>query len=572
MTAVAGWGGLGAGAAALGWAVAALLGPLSPAGPASAALLAAGIALAAGRLLRDRIGGPAAFLPCWAGVAALALPAMRDRLASRLGDATFERVGLIRIGDAWRHADPATYLALLPAGALAGAVAWWMLFRARRNPAAVLGIGAAALGIAAVWRLMMHPPSGDEPSLLFAAWQWLVTGSADLTGPWDPRAAEWSRAVEFRDTLVRDHAIGAAGGPQYTYHGIVLPHVYGLLLWPAGRLGLALALVAVAVFAARAMLRAAATATGRPASGDLTALVMCGAPLAVYTVFTGPDLPAAALMAAGAAGLATGAVAPVALAAAALPWVHQKCVFLAAGLVFGAWMISRRHAAIVLGAFLLSFIPEVFWISGRIGVPVWPPTAIFSKHAQYGAAWSPGVWLQSVPGVLVDRYAGLLWYPAWVAALAGCARLAVRGAASTRAVLAAGLPYLAALLSFNMWSGGNGAPARQLVPLLPLLAVGAAELDARVTGARKLVWRMLVWLSVAHALALLSVPPLAFESAKLKMEAALSGRLGVDPLAALPAISRLAPGGIPGPLAWGWLAAAAAAGWWLARPVARRVG
>ena len=101
---VAGWGGLVAGAAGLGWAVAATLGGLSPVAPMPAAVLAAAVALAAGRGLAGRLGGAAAFLPCWLGVLAPALPGLRDRLSARLGDASFERVGLLWIGGGWRHA------------------------------------------------------------------------------------------------------------------------------------------------------------------------------------------------------------------------------------------------------------------------------------------------------------------------------------------------------------------------------------------------------------------------------------------------------------------------------------
>ncbi len=564
-----GWAGLAAGAASLGWAVTATLGDLAPVSPGVASCFAALAAVLWGRAVHATLGGSAAFLPCWLGLPAVFLPALHDRLAVRVADASFERVGLLWIGGTWRHADPATYLALLPAGALVALIAWWLVFRARRSPEAVTVLGVTALAVAALWRTMIHPPSGDEPSLLLAAWQWVVTGSADLTRAWDPAIADWSRASEFRDTLVRDHAIGAPGGPQYTYHGIVLPHAYGLLLWPAGRTGLALALVTLAAVTARAMVRAAGAVTGRPVSGDLHALILCGSPLAVYTVFTGPDLPAAACMTAGVLGLVTGRIAPVALAAAALPWVHQKCVFLSAGLVLGAWMISWRRAAVVLGAFLCSFVPEALWISGKIGVPVWPPTAIFTKHAQYGAAWSPLVWLQSAPGLLIDRYAGLIWYPAWVVGLAGCTAVVRRGTPAVRAAMVAGLPYLSALLTFSMWSGGNGAPARQLVPLLPVLVLGAAALDTRLTGVGRSCWRALCWISVAHALCLIFVPPVAFESAKLKIEGALEGRLGFDPLGILPAISKLAAGGMPGALTWIWVAVLSATGYAVYRGLAR---
>jgi hypothetical protein len=156
----------------------------------------------------------------------------------------------------------------------------------------------------------------------------------------------------------------------------------------------------------------------------------------------------------------------------------------------------------------------------------------------------PAFAARAVPGLLVDRYSGLIHYPAWLAGLAGCAAWwgarhgRVRGwFTPARAVFLAAVPYLLVLLCYNSWEGGSGAPSRLLVVVFPVLALGLAALDRRLPagGVRTLVLTA-VWLGVAHVLLMLYVPPLAFLSAKQKVESLLVRAAGVDPLAVLPAI------------------------------------
>ncbi|MEK7475163.1 MAG: hypothetical protein AAB152_05955 [Candidatus Coatesbacteria bacterium] len=549
-----GLAGLLAGAAALGWGVAGVLGALSPLSPVPAALAAAAAAAVWVMAARPLLGGTAALWPWWLGLAGLALPVLAARLGPRLAGFSFERVGWLWLPGGWVRADPATYLVLLVAGALMGLACFLVLWSVRRDARAVWAAGLATLALAAVWRTVVHPLSGDEPSLLFAAWHWQFTGSADLTWAWGG-AAEWlSRAGDFRDSLIRDHTVGPLTGPRYTYHGVILPHLYGLLLWPAGRFGLALALVGIAAGTVALMTKTAEAVLGKPVPAGWLAAVLVGSPLAVYTVFMGPDLPAAAVFAAGAFGLARRRPLVVALAAAALPWIHQKCLFPAAGLALAAWWISPRAGLGAGAALLASFVPEAVWISGKIGLPIWPPSALFERHATYGAAYSLAYWGQSVPGLLVDRYAGLIWAPAFVLGLAGLAWWRTRRSAAV-SILAAAVPYLVLLLTFNMWTGGNGAPSRQLVVILPGLALGVLAVDLRLrAGAWRRVWDAALWAGIAHAHVLLFVPPVAFESAKLKLEAVAMNRLGIDPLTLLPAISKLDSGAWPGWLAVAWMA------------------
>ena len=550
-----GWAGLIAGAASVGWALGALLNGVVPVQPLGCAVLAALAAWAWGWFAGGRLGGPEALLPGWIGVAALACPALADRLRPLIGGLALERVGWLWLPGGWVRADPATYFALLAAGAVVGAACFLVLWTVRHDRRAVWVAAATTLALGALWRTVIHPPSGDEPALLFAAWNWVLAGTTDLShaagGP-----AEWmSRAIDFRDTLLRDHTTGppGAGMPRYIYHGILLPHIYGTVLLWFGRYGLALALVGLALAAAAWTARAGEAITGgRPATPLWLAAVLVGSPLAPYTVFLGPDLPAAALFALGCWGLARRRPVLVAVAAAALPWLHQKCFFPAAGLALAAWWISPRAGIGAGAALVASFVPEALWISRKVGIPVWPPSALFQRHAMYDATWSAANWLKSVPGLLVDRYAGLVWTPAFVLGLAGLAWLAIRRFRKAAGPLTAAVPYLVLLFSFNMWMGGGGSPGRQLVVVFPVIALGAFVVEERLgPGWRRGAWTALVWAGIAHAHVLLFVPAVAFESAKLKLEGAAAARFGADPLAFLPAISPLPPDVLPG---WGTLA------------------
>ena len=60
------------------------------------------------------------------------------------------------------------------------------------------------------------------------------------------------------------------------------------------------------------------------------------------------------------------------------------------------------------------------------------------------------------------------------------------------------------------------------------------------------------WVGVAHAHLVLFLPPAGFASAKEKVESALLGRIGINPLGFLPAVSKLPPGSPAGWLAAGW--------------------
>jgi len=178
--------------------------------------------------------------------------------------------------------------------------------------------------------------------------------------------------------------------------------------------------------------------------------------------------------------------------------------------------------------------------------------------------------IQSIPDLLADRYAGLIQFPAWVLALAGCWWWVRQGKPRTAwAVQVAALPYLVILLVYNSWPGGTGTPGRMLVMVMPALALGLAALDRKlVAGTAKTWWTAALWVGIIHAHVVLFIPPLAFASAKEKIEALCVARTGVNPIALFPAVSKQSPGEFPGWLAVGWLAVVVTACAYLARRLA----
>lgn len=560
-------GGVVAGTASLGWAWATILGNLVSTPPWACAVIGAAVGWVWTAAAATAGARPALAWPWGAGVFALAIPSLAPILRAHGPTTSFERVGLLWLGGAWERVDAATYLTLLGLGALLGAICLAMLWLARRDRTSAWTAGLTSLGLAAVWRTVVFPPSGDEPTLLFAAWHWLGTGSLDLSHAAGEPAEVWSRAIDFRADLPF-HTVGMPGGAVYTFHGLLLPCLYGIGLALGGRIGLALLLVAAAAAAVRLTERAAEALLGRPVPPRWILALLAGGPLAVYTVFMSADLPGAALFALGGWGLVRRRPAAVALAAIALPWINHKLLFAAVGLLLSQVWLAPAAGVLVCMVFLTGFLPEVIMIARAVELPLWPPSALLAHQEKFQAAgvhiFHPLAFLQSVPGVLVQRYAGLINYPVWLLAIVGCWWWAVRSRQRPgMAMQLAALPYLGVLLIWQGWEAGKGSPGRYLVLVFPVLALGLAAVEDRLRGPWRTALAVAVWAGIAVTQLSIFIPPIGYVSAKQKLEAAALSRWGVDPLAILPEFSNLDAGAAsPGWLAAVWLAGVGVA-WFL---------
>jgi hypothetical protein len=203
------------------------------------------------------------------------------------------------------------------------------------------------------------------------------------------------------------------------------------------------------------------------------------------------------------------------LALAALPWLHTKFVVLLACLT--AFLLVRlaargerhdglRWPRVKLAIALVSPI--------AVSVLLWLYSfylmyGVFDPEAPYGGYTRLYVLNANIPrsllGLLFDQKFGLLVYsPVYALAAAGCWlmlwRIELRWFATALALSAVALVISNARL--YMWWGGSSAPARFLVPILPLLApmIAVAIRDLRgVVGRAALAACLFVSLAVAFA-------------------------------------------------------------------------
>ena len=330
-------------------------------------------------------------------------------------------------------------------------------------------------------------PQGDEPHYLVMAQSLLRDKDLDLQNQFRER----QYAEYFAGTLEPHTSPASPPERLYSIHAPGLPALLlpGFALFGAsGARGLVSLLAALTAVLTHRLLRESLGSPG-VALAAWAALVFTP-PLAFYSVALYPEVPAALATAlfllASRRTPSAGWMAAVALAAAALPWIHPKFLPLAAlGLLLallrpGAWPRRLAAAAVFLAslALLLLFFQRFYGAA--------------SPAAAYGPGFAGDVTPARLPrgalGLFFDRQFGLLWCaPLWALALPGLAAL---GASRTGDALRA-LLLLAASLgvggSFSMWWGGACPPARFLIPALPALALGlAAALPRRRTLAAAL--------------------------------------------------------------------------------------
>jgi hypothetical protein len=187
-----------------------------------------------------------------------------------------------------------------------------------------------------------------------------------------------------------------------------------------------------------------------------------------------------------------------------LPWLHTKFVVLLAMLtLFLLWQLRSRlrdAAALLLPIGLLSaaWLAYFYVIYGSI-----------DPQVAYGAYTAINVRFENLPrsllGFAIDQKFGLLVYsPIYLLSIVGMWCLlrdrAQRGFAL--ALLATAIPYIISSARLHMWWGGNSAPARFLVPLLPLMAppMAAALMSVRSRVGRATVTSWIVFAVLVAAI------------------------------------------------------------------------
>lgn len=352
--------------------------------------------------------------------------------------------------------------------------------------------------------------AGDEAARLLAA---LAAGHAS----WTPHEARADAHLTVRARDGGAYHVLAPGPSVLLAPALRLERAWNHARGTPGRLGITLLLwnlLAAGVVAATfALARDVARSTG-------AALVVAGAvaltpPLLFYSFQFYPEVPAALLLAWGVRRLALGhaldtrACLGLGLAVAALPWLHQKYMPLAAALALWALVAAvdplaraRALAALALPP-LVSAALVALYNFALTGSP--RPDALFRALGREGVSLAH--FGQGALGLACDARYGLLPYvPFLLLAGAGlwhAPTRVLRAAAPVAAV------YYATVAAAENWTGSISNLGRFLLPLIPLAAACAAPALRAVArpAALALVLMLAAW--SARLATLLWADPLA---------------------------------------------------------------
>ena len=344
---------------------------------------------------------------------------------------------------------------------------------------------------------------GDEPHYLIITQSLLADRDLDIAN----NHAQRDYRRFFRGELRPDFLRRGLHEEIYSIHAPGLPAILLPAYAVAGAHGAVVLIAILAALTSVAIFDAALAAAG-PAAAQVTwlatgftvpfiphawliypeipgALVVAWAVRRWWTVRLKPDTTAVRRVRLQADLFTTvGRTALYGLALAALPWLHTKFViFLAIFTLVDVVRLWPRVRAIValLAPIALSCAAWLYSFHRMYGV--------IDPEAPYGSYTRTFVLAKNIPrgalGLLVDQKFGLLVYsPIYALAIVGF-WLMLRDRRARLFVLVAPVAALAFFVSSTrlyMWWGGASAPARFLVPLVPLAAPAVAVAIARLKG------------------------------------------------------------------------------------------
>jgi hypothetical protein len=386
---------------------------------------------------------------------------------------------------------------LVAAIAVAGVLTAWVRSKGGRFSRPPLpgrrGVFAVSLGVYILLGLRSLATvrlEGDEPHYLVITHSLLVDRDLKIDNNHERRDY-----VEFIDGELRpDYLRRGKNGAIYSVHAPGLP----VLLLPgyalAGPRGAVLVMCLLAAFGALAVFDVAML-LGGPAIALLTwASVSLTVPFLPHAWMLYPEIVCAVVVAWAvlwlAAPLPTRPWPWIARGAilAALPWLHTKFVVFLPVLV--AVLVVRFRARRQDTAALLA--PIVLSTAGWL-VFFYVLYGTIDPQAPYANYSNQYVRFENIPrsllGLLIDQKFGLLIYsPVYLLAAGGMWFLLRdrQHRALGAALTIVAVPYLISSGRFYMWWGGAGAPARFLVPVLPLLAPAIAVWLAKASGRLRL--------------------------------------------------------------------------------------
>ena len=342
-------------------------------------------------------------------------------------------------------------------------------------------------------------PGGDEPHYLIITHSLLDDGDLQIE---NNHVEGDYRAFWAGPPLRPDYMKRGLNGQIYSIHApglavLVLP-VYAI----AGYGGVVVFLCLIAALTALAIFDLAFAIAGARAAAITFAAVALTVPFLPHGWLIYPEIPAALIVAwalrwlwGGSDRIAIGRLIGYGALLGLLPWLHTKFVIFLA--LFGGallWQLRRRPLAAVAFAAPMA-VSVAAWLAF-----FYVTYGTFNPEAPYGDYPRLFVLIRNIPrgllGLLFDQKFGLLPYaPVYVFSAVG-AWLMLRqrewrwlGAL----LLAVTAIHVGSTTRLYMWWGGNSAPARFLVPILPCLAppIAVAAARWRSPAARAVLWTTL---------------------------------------------------------------------------------
>jgi hypothetical protein len=310
------------------------------------------------------------------------------------------------------------------------------------------------------------------------------------------------------------------------------------LIAAGGRLGVLIAFAAIlALIACQLLLWLEEAGIQRGPAAAATGLLALSTPVWVASQQVLPDVPAMLLVVIGLRFLTKLGDKPwlsglgLVATAGLLGWIKLRFIALACGLAAcgGIDLLWRRwggRKAFTISLFLVCLAGVAIWLLPK---DWWPRAIVFSwGDALAGMRDAPSLWgasLYALAGVFLDQnYGILIAAPVFILALAGIPAALVRKPRASWLALAPAFFYLVVicLVRWHLWYGGQAAPGRLIVVILPTLAL---PLAVALSGLRQPWWRLWVLvpavLSIAYTWVITLVPAWRF-----------SLPTGVNPLAA----------------------------------------
>lgn len=329
----------------------------------------------------------------------------------------------------------------------------------------------AALGIVAFTSTGL---GGDEPHYLVMTQSLIADG--DLAIENNHANGDYRRF--FNGELRPDYLRRGADGVIYSIHapGLSVWLIPGYLL--ARELGAVLTMCVLAALASTAVYEIGCLMAGSLAGWLTWAVVGLTVPFIPHAWAMYPEMAGAAIMGWCVVWLLEDRQAFAGMWAwrgccvAWLPWLHTKFSVLLAGAVLCLVWRLRREPRLVASLVLPIGVSVVAWLAFFYVIyGVWDP------QAPYGGYTAQFVRLENIPrsllGLLFDQKFGLLVYaPIYALAVPGLvsALRDRRWRAPALAAATVAVAYITSSARLYMWWGGSSAPARFLVPVVPLVA------------------------------------------------------------------------------------------------------